>query len=301
VVSPVSGYISSCCNTLPDNQIGRVDHINNWGNYIIIHSLDGWFVEISHLMPGTQVFKPGDYVELGQVIGRCGNSGYSPLPHLHIQVQRSGLLGDWTVPFNFAIYQSGSQVLINAKPLEKDCIKPINYSSELSRYMQFYLGASYRYKVMKDGEYLRDTTFTVKRSADCSGRLFFEDESGSQLYFTVSNGSFFFYDFVGSRKSYLNQLYLALPRLPLVNETYFNWTDTASPLATYKGLNSTLFTLSAWLSSKRQCPRGEWVYKCGAISGTIHCVDKSIKTSVTLDAYGFKEIRCNNIELIKEV
>jgi len=301
VVSPVSGYISSCCNTLPDNQIGRVDHINNWGNYIIIHSLDGWFVEISHLMPGTQVFKPGDYVELGQVIGRCGNSGYSPLPHLHIQVQRSGLLGDWTVPFNFAIYQSGSQVLINAKPLEKDCIKPINYSSELSRYMQFYLGASYRYKVMKDGEYLRDTTFTVKRSADCSGRLFFEDESGSQLYFTVSNGSFFFYDFVGSRKSYLNQLYLAMPRLPLVNETYFTWTDTVSPLAAYKWLTLVLLTLSSWVNSTRQCPRGEWSYKYGEILGSIQSVHNTIKTNVIVDAYGFKEISCNNIKLIKEV
>ena len=33
--------------------------------------------------------KPGEWVERGAVLGLCGNSGYSPQPHIHVQVQAS--------------------------------------------------------------------------------------------------------------------------------------------------------------------------------------------------------------------
>jgi hypothetical protein len=46
VVSPINGYIVAKRDDLVDNFIGDVDRVNNWGNYIIIKSDYGYFVEI---------------------------------------------------------------------------------------------------------------------------------------------------------------------------------------------------------------------------------------------------------------
>jgi len=98
----VNGYVIDLRADLEDNPIGKVDKINNWGNYIILKTDDGLFVEISHLMQYSISVKIGDYVKVNTIIAKCGNSGYSPLPHLHIQVQKFATLGSQTLPFVFS-------------------------------------------------------------------------------------------------------------------------------------------------------------------------------------------------------
>ena len=87
VLAPISGYVVDARDDLEDNRIGEVDHINNWGNYIIIKSEAGFFVEISHLMHRSLCVRVGDYIKEGTQVAKCGNSGYSPEPHIHVQVQ----------------------------------------------------------------------------------------------------------------------------------------------------------------------------------------------------------------------
>ena len=70
VVAPISGYVVATKDDLEDNFIGNVDRLNNWGNYIIIHSDYGYYVEISHLMKNSITVKVGDYVQVGQIIGK---------------------------------------------------------------------------------------------------------------------------------------------------------------------------------------------------------------------------------------
>ena len=43
----------------------------------------------------------GDQIEWLALIGRCGNSGYSPQPHIHIQAQLTPEIGAATIPFSF--------------------------------------------------------------------------------------------------------------------------------------------------------------------------------------------------------
>ena len=50
--------------------------------------IDHGFGEYSaswHMIPGTVTVKVGDKVELGQVLGKVGNSGHSSGPHIHFQ------------------------------------------------------------------------------------------------------------------------------------------------------------------------------------------------------------------------
>jgi murein DD-endopeptidase MepM/ murein hydrolase activator NlpD len=56
------------------------------GNHLVLELDDGAYVALAHLRRGSLEVRVGDRVHSGQVIARCGNSGNSSEPHLHIQV-----------------------------------------------------------------------------------------------------------------------------------------------------------------------------------------------------------------------
>ncbi len=55
------------------------------GNHVVIERNDGACVLLAHLQRHTLCVKRGDIVEIGDVIARCGNSGNTSEPHVHIQ------------------------------------------------------------------------------------------------------------------------------------------------------------------------------------------------------------------------
>jgi murein DD-endopeptidase MepM/ murein hydrolase activator NlpD len=74
------------------------------GNHVVVALGDGGpFVLLAHLRRRSVRVAPGDRVGVGQVLGRCGNSGNSTEPHVHLQVSDST---DWPrargVPFVLA-------------------------------------------------------------------------------------------------------------------------------------------------------------------------------------------------------
>ena len=60
------------------------------GNHVVVHLLgSGAFVLLAHLQRGSVRVSPGQEVVAGQEIARCGNSGNSTQPHVHLQVMDS--------------------------------------------------------------------------------------------------------------------------------------------------------------------------------------------------------------------
>ncbi|WP_254763250.1 M23 family metallopeptidase [Natrinema marinum] len=57
------------------------------GCYAVIQHAPDEYSCLAHLVPGSVAVAPGDRVERGQEIGRCGHSGNSSEPHLHFQLQ----------------------------------------------------------------------------------------------------------------------------------------------------------------------------------------------------------------------
>ena len=55
------------------------------GRVVIAAEPTGPFVLLAHLRRSSLVVSAGDDVELGQVIGQCGNSGNGAQPHVHLQ------------------------------------------------------------------------------------------------------------------------------------------------------------------------------------------------------------------------
>ncbi|MGQ9877260.1 MAG: M23 family metallopeptidase [Chloroflexus sp.] len=57
------------------------------GNYIVIKHDEQAYSLIAHLKQGSCGVTKGDFVQRGQVIGLCGNSGHSTEPHIHFHLQ----------------------------------------------------------------------------------------------------------------------------------------------------------------------------------------------------------------------
>jgi hypothetical protein len=92
------GTVTAVRDDMPDNPLGSEDYpkkrlsqdpMNSDGNYVQIDHGNGEFSTFTHLRFGSARVKVGDRVEPDQVIGSVGNSGSTPVPHLHYEL-RSG-------------------------------------------------------------------------------------------------------------------------------------------------------------------------------------------------------------------
>ena len=88
VVAPISGKVILITNDVADSVPGVVDvTANAYGNHIVVEPEQGGFLFIAHLQPGSIPLQEGSNVIEGQVIGRCGNSGNTTAPHVHVHYQ----------------------------------------------------------------------------------------------------------------------------------------------------------------------------------------------------------------------
>ena len=87
MLAPAAGTVVAAEDRYPDQPIGSQDGDNPAGNTVVIEFGTDLYVQLSHLRSGSVTVEVGDQVEAGDLIGTCGNSGFSLEPHLHMQVQ----------------------------------------------------------------------------------------------------------------------------------------------------------------------------------------------------------------------
>lgn len=87
VLAPVNGVVRKIHDGDPDNSIGKRDKNNAFGNYVVIEAGPKEFVYLAHLKKGSVAVKEGEKVTAGQLLGKCGNSGNTSGPHIHMHVQ----------------------------------------------------------------------------------------------------------------------------------------------------------------------------------------------------------------------
>ncbi len=222
ILSPISGYVIDAREDLSDNIIGEVDRVNNWGNYIIIKSDLGFYIEISHLMQYSLHVKIGDYIKLNQIIAKCGNSGYSPEPHIHIQVQEIGVINAFTKKFTFSEYYVEKQLLFNHLPKKGELIRNVIVNKNVHSRLIFILDDVLHYDIYEDGEKRGTTSFTVCMNS--GGEFYFEDEKNNKLFFYADHLMFYFYHYSGENSA-LQQLFILAPRIPYIHKDGIYFTD----------------------------------------------------------------------------
>jgi urea transporter len=228
VLSPVRGRVVTVVDGLPDNPIGQTDRNNNWGNLVLLRDERGFFVEISHFARDSIRVREGEWVERGVLLGLCGNSGYSPQPHIHVQVQLMEQVGAPTVPFSFVSYRAGDVHHANDTPPLNAVVEPLPAERGLENRLGLVLDEVFRYSVRGCGTggplpagAAGELTLTVRMAPD---GMFYLDSGRGRLFFENRDGTFHVRRLDGSDPC-LRAMFLALPRMPLVFRPGLEWTD----------------------------------------------------------------------------
>lgn len=212
VYAPYDGFVYDIINNVPDNDIGDMDTNNNWGNSIIINHLNGLYSQISHIKRDTFGVYVGQFVTKGTYLGLCGNSGRSPEPHIHFQLQTSPALGEVTYPYPIAyfIQRKGDELSLHISevPEENAFISNVNVNEILT--VAYELLPSQKL-ILENNSNGKTVAWEVKTDAYNKTHIYCETTQ-SYAYFVNDGVMFYFTDFEGDKSSLLFQFYLATYR-----------------------------------------------------------------------------------------
>jgi len=225
VLSPVKGRVVEVTNDLPDNPVGEPDKVNNWGNCVLIEDPRGFHVALAHFEEGSIQVKKGDWVERGAPLGRCGNSGYSPQPHIHIHAQLTDKLGDPSAPFSWVNYAQDGEFHSNDMPEKDSVVEPLPPNRRFESLLNLSLDEEYTYLVTRDGAAREDLKLVVKMGLD---GVFYLDSGRGTLSFGRHEGTFYFYQCNGPDERLVN-FFLASPRIPAAPRAGLTWHDYVPP------------------------------------------------------------------------
>lgn len=210
IVAPADGYVVKVVDHIQCNAVGDVNIIQNWGNTVVINHGQYLYTKVCHLKAGSIQVAEGSYVHKGQILGNCGNSGRSPYPHLHFQVQAQPDIGAPTIDFPFAHYlkqEESDKFLSYQKPEEGDIVSNIEVSNILEHALNMMPGQTFTFSNGKE-----DETIAVETDP-FNNRYITSRLHKSKAYFQTNEVQFHFSHFEGSKKSVVYQLYQALFRV----------------------------------------------------------------------------------------
>lgn len=227
VASALDGKVVKVVDNIPDNQIGEVNLKLNWGNSVVIYHGEGLFSSISHLKPGSITVAIGDQIRKGQIIGRCGNSGRSPVPHLHFQFQLSEKIGSKTYSFPIAhfIERTNTELLLKTFdfPIEETFVRNLEIHNVIKRTFDFKFGDKFSFNCHLNGENFIEK-WEVK--VDIFNMLYLESNRNAFAYFYPYEKIFYFTNFIGNKNSALYYFYLIAAKVPLSYHEKLRWHDS---------------------------------------------------------------------------
>lgn len=219
VVSPAAGYVYQIIDGIDDNEIGNVDLNNNWGNTIIIKHSEYLFSKISHLKKESFKVYEGQYVYAGTILAHCGNSGRSPEPHLHFQLQSTPYIGSKTIQYPISYYitkQISSNSVFNSFdfPKENSVVSAIQINPLLSKAFYFSPGKTILFEVEIDNR----KTEIVKWEflTDSLNQTYIYCHNTSSIAYYINNYTlFYFTNFIGDKNSLLHSFFIGAHKILL--------------------------------------------------------------------------------------
>lgn len=106
VLASASGEVVKFEDERKDFPPQEFDESSVYGNHVILRVADEEYLYIAHLQRGSVPVRPGDEVDRGDRVGRCGNSGRAFEPHVHVHLQdRIGFPVAQSLPLRFSNYR----------------------------------------------------------------------------------------------------------------------------------------------------------------------------------------------------
>ena len=208
VVACADGFVEEIVSHVDDNEIGQVNTTENWGNSVVIKHAPGIFSKVSHLKKNSVKVKVGDFVTQGTILAMCGNSGRSPEPHLHFQVQSTSYIGSKTIsyPFAYFIDETGDKNRLSTfeVPNEGTVLSPVAINPSFKDAFKFQPG--YTATIAADD----NSTESIEVFTNAFNQSYFYcAATGATAYFVNNGTSFYFTAFYGAQHSLLYYFYLA--------------------------------------------------------------------------------------------
>ncbi|MCY2970677.1 MAG: urea transporter [Planctomycetota bacterium] len=231
ILSPCDGVVISVVSDVIDNELGEENLLQNWGNLVVLLNDLGWYVLLSHFKRDGIIVYKNQRVTRGQLLGYCGNSGRSPLPHLHLQVQAAWFPGATTIPFrirNFISHHaSGETVLTTGIPREGDLISPLQIDPDLIACFSGQIGTSIRYRIEKAGKTI--AWETIRTISLGWGEISYRSvEYGARLSASISDETYISHTLENSSASILRLFSLGLGSVPFSKNRSIMWEDFAA-------------------------------------------------------------------------
>ena len=223
ITAPFDGTVVEVVNSIADNIIGDVDTKNNWGNTVILKHTDEIYSKLSHLKYHSVEVKEGDNIKQGQLLGKCGNSGRSPYPHLHFQFQPTPYIGSPTLDYplghyllkgdkytfeTFTFPQKGQVV---ANPVKNELLAKVLHFIPGQR-----ISGELLVETIKTGSQIQKSNFNWKVNTDVFNSTYLESEEDGSLAYLYNNGNLhYFTNFTGQKETPLYWFFLTLFKVPL--------------------------------------------------------------------------------------
>jgi len=211
VIAPADGTVEDVIDDIEDNVIGQKNLAENWGNTIVIKHSDFFYTKLSHLKKGSLKVKRGDKVRTGDVLGVCGNSGNSPYPHLHFQIQETPYIGSKTLMHPLTNYYAGTdssiKILMDSGiPEEGQFVSNIRIHSSLKKAFNLVPGRIFEFKIEEDD---KDSVMWEVKIDSGLNRYIECRKTGAKAYFQNEPAMLHFLYFDGDRSSLLYKFYLS--------------------------------------------------------------------------------------------
>ena len=210
VLAPADGLVVDIHANIDDNEPGKVNLENNWGNSIVIKHGEHLFSQLSHLHKGSFRVSLGDYVHKGDIVALLGNSGRSPFPHIHFQLQATPYVGSPTISWPLSYYlreeEHQHRLVCFEIPEKDDVIQNVEINPLLRDAFEFIPGQILRFRV-EDGRKTSEVKWEVRVNSYNQAYLYCHT-TGAYAYLLNNGTMFYFLSFAGDRKSLLYQFYL---------------------------------------------------------------------------------------------
>lgn len=236
VISPGAGTVEEVIDNIPDNDIGKANIHDNWGNSVVIKHSEFLYSSLNHLKSGSLIVKPGDKITCGQKIGEVGNSGRSPYPHLHFQFQLTPYVGSETYKYPISYYILEEKNRFHFKtfdePLKDQMVKNVDSNLLIKQAFSFVPGqkleVNYTQNGIKNEEKWEVYTTAYNQS------YIYDHESQSVAYFVNDGNLLYFTHYEGSKKDLLYHFYLAFYKVLLASYKDVSLTDEFPQNAVFK-------------------------------------------------------------------
>ncbi|MFC3674920.1 urea transporter [Ferrovibrio xuzhouensis] len=270
VTAPAAGIVERIHNYIADNPPGICNYAENWGNHVVIRLDQGGYVLLAHLRQGSVAVTAGMRVEIGTYLGMTGNSGRSPVPHLHMQYQGTGNPDSPTLPFRLANFLSAAgpeQPLLRwhsaTIPGQGAIVAPASLNPAVHAVLSSTSPGSAVWNVEIDGIVPRSfrhrtaSTTRISVSLDAAGQHLYQGLKGGKLVTTQDADAWRVTELQAGAVPLLKLLALAVPSIPYAASAGMMWEEPAPVvaigMARWLGLSISPFLTDPFAAVRCRC------------------------------------------------